>query len=240
MSATWLICVPTVPARAAKLERLLTLLLPQTEAFSGRVKVLAWLNVGVPRLAEIRDAMVEQAAEEAWEYVSFLDDDDLIATDFVHAIYTEAMERRRPDHVGFWLDYYRDGQRMGRVQHSLKWPRWATLKVPEGRTEEYPRGYRLVRDFTHIDPIRTEIAQWGRFSKARPGEAEDRVWCQQLRERLARHLSSTEVFIDRSLYTYLWVPAESVWDNRGHLAERGIGARPSNTHPNLMWHKESL
>lgn len=269
MSATWLICVPTVPARAEKLERMLAVLLPQTQAYGGNVKVMGWLNTGAPRLAEIRDAMVAYADEQAWEYVNFFDDDDVPATSYVERVMT-AVANRRPDHVGFWVEYFKDGVFQGDVEHSLRWPRWATLRCEpstckcgralphppfgNGRApcragssekawtyngKEFPRSVRFVRDFTHIDPIRTEIAKWGRFADARAHAAEDRAWCRSLRDRLAGHLGSTEVFIDRVLYSYFWVPEGSVWDHPSK--PRGaFTARPTIDHPNFFWHKESL
>lgn len=256
MSATWLICIPTVPARAEKLQRLLSLLMPQTDAAGGRVKVMGWLNTGAPRLAEIRDAMVAYADEQAYEYVNFIDDDDLVSAGYVDAM-LDAMNRHRPDHVGFWVEYFKNGVFEGDVEHSLKWPRWATLRcqdvavrAAEGELSparlahmhsgmEFPKPVRFVRDFTHIDPIRTEIARWGRFADARPHAPEDRAWCRSLRDRLAGHLGSTEVMVDRVLYHYFWVPDGSVWDHASK--DRGtFVSRPAFDHPNFFWHKESL
>jgi hypothetical protein len=252
MSATWLICVPTVPARAAALGRMLARLLPQTEPYGGRVKVMGWLNTGTPRLAEIRDAMVAYADEQAWEYVSFFDDDDVPSSTYVHDI-VAAIDNRRPDHVGFWVEYYKDGVFQGDVEHSLRWPRWATLRCEEGAVStvsgskvtwthsgmRFPKPVRFVRDFTHIDPIRTEIARWGRFADARPHAAEDRAWCRSLRDRLAGHLGSSEVFVNRVLYSYFWVPEGSVWDHPSK-SRGAFTARPAIDHPNFFWHKESL
>lgn len=254
MSATWLICVPTVPARADKLQRLLSLLMPQTHAAGGRVKVMGWLNTGAPRLAEIRDAMVAYADEQAYEYVNFIDDDDLVSASYIDAMLS-AMNRSRPDHIGFWVEYFKNGVFEGDVEHSLKWPRWATLrcesvsgltvrsgKAVDGWThsgKEFPKPVRFVRDFTHIDPIRTEIAKWGRFADARPHAPEDRAWCRSLRDRLAGHLGSTEVMIDRVLYHYFWVPDGSVWDHPSK--DRGtFTSRLTFDHSNFFWHKESL
>ncbi len=259
MSATWLICVPTVPARRAVFERLMAALLPQTERHRGNVKVMGWLNVGTPRLAEIRDRMIEYADAQAFEYVSFIDDDDMVPAHFVMEA-VMAIEQHRPDHVGFWVEYFRDGIFQGDVEHSLNWRRWATLAMPpkphrggervwpptwrhRRAWERFPRDYRLVRDFTHIDSLRTEIARWGRFADARPYAAEDRVWCRSLRERLAQHHGSREVFIDKIMYHYFWTPSQSIWDDAakspliGRLTELG---QPSTTHPHFFWHKESL
>jgi hypothetical protein len=65
---TWSILVPTIPRRAHLFERLLGVLLPQLDEYGGRVRVIAWRNSGDPRLAEVRDTLVDDAGAE---YVSF-------------------------------------------------------------------------------------------------------------------------------------------------------------------------
>lgn len=217
---TWTILIPTIPQRDATFRRLLTGLLPQLDEHGGRVKVLAWRNLGDPALAPLRDAMVDAAGSE---YVSFIDDDDLVPDYYVAEI-VRALDER-PDHVGFLLEYTTDADgHKGReiVEHSLKWPKW-------GRSAEGV----LYRDFTHLDPIRTEWAQRGRFGVARPRRAEDRVWVKQVRPYL-----STEVFIDKIMYHYLWSHAGSSWQNPAALAPGGI--RPEPGHPSFSWHERSI
>lgn len=212
---TWTILIPTVSARAQLFRRLLSFLLPQvTEAGDDRVRVVAWRNDGDPRLAEIRDAMVATAETD---YVSFIDDDDLVSTDFVRQILPALDER--PDHVGFQVEYTTDGAGREIVDHSLRHGRWHRTHAGQ-----------LVRDFTHIDPVRTELARRGRFATAKPNRPEDRVWVKQVRPFLA-----TEAYIDKILYYYLHVPASSAWPRESGRAPTGY-PRPVIEHPHFFWH----
>ena len=216
---TWTILIPTIPQRQHLLERLLERLLPQLDPHHGRVRVLAWRNVGVPALGEVRDGLIDAAGTE---YVSFVDDDDLVPEYYVAEI-VKALETR-PDHVGFQLEYTTDQHgNMGRevVEHSLRWRRWARV------------GGVLCRDFTHLDPLPTRLAQRGRFAVARPRRAEDRVWVKQVRPYL-----SSEVYIPKIMYHYQWSQQGSSWE-RPHELQPAAHPPPEINHPHFSWHPES-
>lgn len=230
MTPLWMICIPTIPRRAETLQRVLLDLMPQTEQARGMVEVVGWLNVGTPRIAEIRDRFVDYAAERGAEYISFVDDDDRLPEYYVREVLA-ALETR-PDHVGLLLDYWKDGTPRAVVEHRFLWRRWQTLKA---------NPLTLVRDFTHIDPIRVSWAARGRFAAARAHQPEDRNWAQQLRDAgFSSRRGATEVFIDRVMYRYLWVPEQSAWDTRDKLTTLGIPIRPFIAHPYFTWHPESL
>lgn len=212
---TWTILIPTIPQREAQFLDLLDHLLPQLDEHEGRVKVLAWRNQGDPRLAEIRDALVDSAGTD---YVSFIDDDDMVP-DYYAAEIVKALATR-PDHVGFQLEYTTDMDgTLGRevVEHSLRYGGWARI---EGV---------LCRDITHVDPVRTDFARQARFANARPRRAEDRVWVKQLRQYL-----SSEVYIDKIMYHYRWSQHGSSWQRPEELAPGG--PRPDVEHPHFAWH----
>lgn len=234
----WTILVPTIPRRAALFARLMDRLLPQLDDYDGRVRVVAWLNEGTPRLAEIRDALVDHAAASGSEYVSFIDDDDLVPTDYVGSIL--AALPGRPDHIGFPIRYFKNGKDQGLVDHSLRWPRWGARV----RRETDPPGGKLVlyRDFTHIDPIRTELARSASFASAGPHVAEDRAWCRGVRLHVHdRGRPMTEVYIPKVMYHYFWTPAESAWDGPGkQLGGQIIRPAVTYNHPYFTWHPESL
>lgn len=230
MSPLWMICIPTIPRRAETLQRLLLDLMPQTLGAAGQVQVVGWLNVGTPRIAEIRDGFVDYAAASGAEYMSFVDDDDRLPEYYVAEVLTALASR--PDHVGLLLDYWKDGTPRAVVEHRFAWRQWRTLKA---------RPLTLVRDFTHIDPIKVSWAQRGRFAAAAPHQMEDRNWCQQLRAAgFSTRAGATEVFIDRVMYRYLWVPDQSAWDTKDKLSTLGIPIRPFISHPYFTWHPESL
>lgn len=213
---TWSILIPTIGQRAELFARLLDVLLPQLEPHGGRVRVLAWWNNGQPSLPDIRQQLVLDAGTE---YVSFVDDDDLVVPDYVDAI-VEALATR-PDHVGFQVAYHVDGELRETCDHSLKHRRWYRDPV---------KG--LLRDVTHLDPIRHSLAIRANFRRARRGHAEDRTWVEQVRRRLR-----TEVYIPRVLYHYLYSPAASAWREPDRIQQ--VGERPEVVHPHFAWHEGS-
>lgn len=214
---TWTILIPTIAPREHLLLRLLDVLLPQLDQAAGAVRVLAWRNAGERSIGEIRDAMVVAAESD---YVSFIDDDDLVAADYVPAV-LDALGQR-PDHVGFRVEFVTDSGREI-VDHSLRHGRWHRNADGE-----------LVRDFTHIDPVLRDIAMRGRFAAARAGRAEDRAWCRQVRPFL-----QSEVYLDRVMYHYLWSASITAWQ-RPELVPAPTGPRPAVDHPHFRWHPESL
>lgn len=213
----WTILIPTIGERRELLARLLDVLLPQLDAHGGAVRVLAWFNDGSPSLGEIRDRLVLDAGSE---YVSFIDDDDLVPDYYVDEIVKAFTSS--PDHIGFKLDYRTNGVGQEIVDHSLAHGRWR--RSPTG----------LLRDFTHIDPIRREIAMRGNFTTVRPGRPEDRHWVKQVRPHLA---GAREVYIDKIMYVYDWHEHVSAWQRPAGLAAHA--GRPVVEHEYFSWHPGS-
>lgn len=212
MPPTWTILVPTLGERRPLFERLMAGLLPQLDAHGGRVQVVAWHNNGAPPLPVIRQRMVRAATSD---YVSFVDDDDLVSPYYVETI-VEALTSE-PDYVGFEVQCYSDGFPTGIAYHSLEFRRWRNLK---GRYE---------RDISHINPIRTRLARRADFTKTPRGGAEDRAWANQLRR--GGYLS-TQVVIPRIVYHYLYETAGSRWERPKTIRP---GERSAITHPYLTW-----
>lgn len=217
---TWAILIPTIGQRAPLFRRLLDVLLPQ---LGPDVEVIGWFNEGAPTLGEIRDGLLAEAHRAGAEYVSFIDDDDLVPDYYVADV--RAALATRPDHIGFRMHYHSEATVSDAyevVEHSIRWGRW-------GRSADG----LLYRDINHIDPIRTDIALRGQFAAARAGRAEDRAWVKQVRPFVA-----TEVFVERILYHYLWSHELTAWQ-RPDLVERGH-QRPAVDHPHFRWHPDSL
>lgn len=213
----WTILIPTIPQRAMLLERLLGILIPQLDVYAGAVTVLAWRNAGRPTLGEIRDGLVRDAPGR---YVSFIDDDDRVPDYYVAEFMAAFAED--PDHVGFQLDYSTNGIGQEIVDHSLRHRRWH--RSSDGR---------LLRDFTHIDPIRREIAMHGTFVTHRPNRAEDRHWVKQVRPYVG-----TEVYIDKIMYYYEWREDTSAWQ-RPDLITPTCAPLPIISSPHFSWHRSS-
>lgn len=208
---TWSILVPTLGERRALFERLMAGLLPQLDPYAGRVRVVGWHNDGSPSLPKIRQAMVLGATTD---YVSFVDDDDLVSPHYVTEIV--AALATRPDYVGFQVQCYSDGAPTAVAHHSLEFRRWRNL--PD----------RYERDISHINPIRTALARKADFTLA-GRRAEDRAWADQIR---ARRLLKTQVVIPRIMYHYLYAPSGSRWQVPKSIRP---GDRSALTSPHFTW-----
>lgn len=214
---SWTILVPTLGERRALFQRLMAGLLPQLDPYGGRVRVLGWHNDGSPSLPKIRQRMVETAGTE---YVSFVDDDDLVSPQYVSEIVRALQDR--PDYVGFQVQCYSDGRPIGVAYHSLEFSTWRNLTS------------RYERDISHLNPIRTVLALRADFSRTRSGGAEDRAWADQLRR--ARVLR-TQAVIPRILYHYLYSTSRAVGVGSRWSAPRRItpGERATVTSPYFTW-----
>lgn len=133
------------------------------------------------------------------EYVSFLDDDDWVAADFVEAITTALKDR--PDYVGFKVLYTRDGEPQIPVIHSLDCGGWSN------------NADALLRDLVHFNPIRRELAIQGRWEG---GDGADARWAEQLR---ALGCVKTQTFIDRELHHYRFRSAHTFTAPRQPMTE---------------------
>lgn len=215
---TLTVLIPTLGQRERKLEGLLNVLLPQTEVYGGRVRVLALWNNGEYSVPALRQALVDATITD---YMCFLDDDDMVPKYYVSEI-VRALEYR-PDYVG-WIVQYRPGNDHARLcYHSLQHGGW------------FERDGSLYRDLSHINPIRTNIARRVDFRKARRFKAEDRVWVDQVRNlKTVRR----EVYIDRVMYYYRYSHTESdTWRYPRRIQKSGF--KPLNVqHPNFSWYRE--
>lgn len=209
---TWSILVPTLGERRPLFERLMAGLLPQLDPYAGRVRVIGWHNDGSPSLPKIRQRMVETAGTE---YVSFVDDDDVVSPNYVREIVTALGQA--PDYVGFQVQCYSDGAPIAVAYHSLEYRRWRNLP---GRFE---------RDISHINPIRTRLALRADFSRSRSGAPEDREWAAQLRRlRVLRN----QVMVDRILYHYLFATKGTRWREPRAITP---GERSAILSPHFSW-----
>lgn len=218
---TWSILVPTLGQRGALFDRLMAVLLPQLDPYAGRVRVVGWWNNGEPTLADIRQELVLSTTTD---YLSFVDDDDLVPDYFVAEVMRALQDR--PDYVGWLTHYTANGRDHGVVYHSLEHGGW--------REERNP--YRLLRDITHINPMRTEVAKRGDFRQGvRAGRPEDRPWVEQIR---ATCQLKREVYIDKIMYEYLWRQDTSAW-RKPHLIDRRPERRPYVASQHFSWHPRS-
>jgi glycosyltransferase involved in cell wall biosynthesis len=119
------------------------------------------------------------------DYVCCVDDDDMIAPDYVERVMA-ALESR-PDYVGFRVRYTHNGDLQKPVLHSLQFGCWET------------REQAIVRDISEKNPMRRDLALLAEWEGQYAAEAR---WAAGIR---ATGKVKTEVFIDEELYYYRFV-----------------------------------
>lgn len=175
----WSILVLTQPSRTEFLRRLMGSLAPQVAKFSGVEVVIAQFDKKFS-IGKNRGMMIEAAAGE---YVNFVDDDDLVAEDYVSSIYPLL---DGVDYVGFLAKFHRDGVYCGKLSfHSLDFKGWSE------------NAYGYFRDISHLNPIKKELAILGKMGDHDGRVREDFFWASRLRS-----LGSvkTEHFVPRPMY----------------------------------------
>lgn len=212
----WTILVATLGQRQERFKRLLNHLLPQLEECPGQVNVLAYWNNGERPLADIRQALVEEADGT---FVSFVDDDDLVSPSYVRRIIP--LLNKGIDYVGFRLQCYVDGSPLKPTYHSLRYTQW------------YDDAKGFYRDVSHLNPVRRELALKADFRKTEPPE--DVAWADQLRGHLKK-----ELYVDDVMYSYYSSSYDSTW-RPGSVQRPRVGQyfRPVVDHPQFRYHPES-
>jgi Glycosyl transferase family 2 len=192
----------------------MAVLLPQCEAH-GSVEVVALHNDGERDIAEYRQVLLEDARGE---YLSFFDDDDWPEPDFVAAV-AVAMEDR-PDFVAFQVAYYENGIRELRPTITgLEYDGW------------YDTDGAMIRDITHINPVRSVLAKQADFRRQYGDGKEDWSYRSALRPLLR-----TQAEIPRILYHYRHDAGDSV---QYGLKPHARAPRPVIASPALRWHEWS-
>lgn len=181
----WNILILTQPSRERYLARLSGILFPQLNALNPDVRVpqvAATVKLFEPEftLGENRQRMVEASSAE---YVSFVDDDDLVSPDYVARIFPLL---DGVDMVGFNVACFIDGKPIGIARHSLRYGEWV----------EDANGY--YRDLSYMTPMRRALVLRSRIEG---GYGEDRRWAARLR---ALRCVWTEHYVDEVLYEYLY------------------------------------
>lgn len=223
---TWSVLVAHLARREGQLARLLVDLGPQVAAAAGRVEVVIYRNRGERPLAEIRQALVDDARGA---YVSFVDDDDRVPDYFVPRV-LEQLDRD-VDYVGWRMQAFVDGRALKPTYHTLESKGWS----------EDERGY--YRDTSHLNPVRTTLARECDFRKTNPPE--DVSWSDQLREVLRKDgRTPTQGYVEDVMYLYYSSSADSAW-RPGHEAfdltspPVEVVARWVETLPYVRLHRES-
>ena len=180
------ILVPTIPSRGKLLSRLLAILAPQV---TPEVEILINMDSGAKTIGDKRNSLL-RAAEG--EYVSQIDDDDLVSVDYVPQLMVGI--RQGVDVVSIRGLYYENGIWKG-VTIDKPYTQWRT--VPSEGTLTFLRGVQ------HLDAIKREIAQSVKFEQRNFGE--DSVYGKSIEMKFP-NLTSYQVPTDVYFYEYVSKP----------------------------------
>jgi glycosyltransferase involved in cell wall biosynthesis len=195
MSKKFSILICSLSSRAEKLQRLMNALQPQLNNF---VEVLVKTDNGEIPIGRKRNLLLEEASGE---YLAFVDDDDLVAEDYVKKI-LEAIESK-PDCCGIQGIITFQGQGARMFIHSLKYKEWF---------EQNGIYYRCPN---HLNPVKREIALMVRFPETNFGEDKD------YSTRLLPLLKE-ERFISGVVYHYLYEKGGPPNNNPQKRTGRGV------------------
>jgi hypothetical protein len=184
--ALWQILILTIPSRAEFLKTLMERLQPQ---LVPGVEVVTALDDGDVTIGAKRQSLIENATAR---YVCFVDDDDLVAPDYVARVMNIINRDDAPDVVGFKLRHYIDGKLAGIAVHSYG-AAGIAIQVPH-------RGVRRHERLpNHLNPVRRELALAVGYKDRNTGEDGD--FAQRLAKLRPR---PREEFVDHHLYEYLY------------------------------------
>lgn len=186
----WQILILTQPSRATMLAQLLTLFHGQLVHLSpctDQIEIITKFHDPKLTLGENRQKMREDATAE---YISFVDDDDLVPLYFVREILPLL---DGVDQIGFKLKYFSDRMEQHPCYHSLKHGNWR--QTINGRVVG-ESGAGFYRDISHLNPMRRDLALKKKMSG---GVGEDCRWAAEM-----RGLVKTEHYVDKYMYWYLW------------------------------------
>lgn len=177
----WSICIATIRTRAQYLGRMLARIEPQ---LVDGVELLIAEDNGGRSIGSKRNLLL---AESTGDYVSFVDDDDLVPADFVSRIVLEL--KHKPDCVGFKVRRFNGGDLYGYGIHSLTYTKYGQRNIgPDMVYERTPN---------HLNPVRRDLALQAGFPDK--DNMEDAAYAFRLRPLL-----NTERFIDAFMYDYLY------------------------------------
>jgi glycosyltransferase involved in cell wall biosynthesis len=154
------ILIVTLKRRRPFLDRLMRRLAPQ---LSPRVEVFTLEDEGAETIGAKRQRMIEACDSR---YLCFVDDDDLVHTDYCELI-LKALDED-PDVVGFRTNYYEDGKLHGHGVISVLAKKWHSTPAP--RRGDKPTHWRTPN---HLSPVRREMALSIGFPSLMHGEDAD-------------------------------------------------------------------
>lgn len=187
--STWDILVVTIPHRH---EQLCGLLAEFSRQWMPGLGVRVFRDNLENSVGAKRQRLLESSQAD---YVSFVDDDDEVAPDYVARVGLAL--RSNPDYVGFAVRLTLNGSPWKPANHSLQYHGWSETD------------HVLLRDISHLNPIKRRLALLARFDQHGGGYGEDGRWADVLRAQ-------------RRVTTEVWLGPEWAY----HYRMSAIGPRP--------------
>lgn len=190
MKPLWSILIPSVPSRIESACRTFKVLEGQKRrVYSEAVEILMLLDNKMRTVGMKRQALLEAARGD---YVSFVDDDDVVTDGYVPRILTALTSRSEmPDVVSFpvhvTMSYASGRIDVGTVEMALDFPNEELKPLPKA----------TLRKPTHLSVWKRSIALQAGFSDVMWGE--DKYFMER-----ACALAKTEYRIEAVLYEYRW------------------------------------
>lgn len=148
---------------------------------------------GEMSIGEKRNSLIDMSTGE---YIVFIDDDDMIAIDYVEKI-LDAIENNKPDVIGIkgMISVIRD--------NNVKDEKYFYHTIENDKYFESNRGYE--RPPNHLNPIKRDIAIKYKFKQVSFGEDTD--WAMNI---CSNKELKTENYIDKTLYFYNYRPYKEI------------------------------
>lgn len=180
----WDILICSIPHRDILLHRLLAELDAQLEPYQDVQVTVCRDNLEFTYGHKMQELLNFATAK----YVSWIDDDDWIAPDYIQTLH-EALEKS-PSYVGYPVEWTVDGNFIKPIQHSLRHGRWDD-------DEKNERG-EILRDISEKNPMLRHVAMQARWLG---GWRAERGWADQIRATGLLH-PEEEIWIDKPMYYY--------------------------------------
>lgn len=188
----WSILIPSLPARRELRQRLLDVLEPQIEGYDD-IEILILEDNRKREYGPKMQALVELAQGE---YLSFIDDDDLVSEDYIEKLYP-LMDG--VDCVGMTGSITLDGESWVPVYYSLENRNW--INRP-------PKYYK--RGPQHLTPIKTNLVRQVPWEG---GYGADFLWNKRI---LSKNILKTENICEGDPVYFYYAEGnnrEGVWDD---------------------------
>ena len=199
-----LIC--TTPKRERLLTRLLNTLAPQ---ITEDTEIVIESDSGEMTIGHKRNILLDKAIHD---YVCFVDDDDLVSTDYVTKIVNAIQSK--PDCCSLLGVFTTNGVNPIEFHHSLQYTHWSNDRIP------------YERNPNHLNAIKRELALQVKFNDDM-SIGEDKDFSTRILPLL-----KTEVKIEGVIYHYLWLTSKDMHDrdtNKKVIAFSLWGSNPFYT-----------